>query len=104
MVNVHVIGMSHIDMGFTMTEEEFEELLEIFAERMLSILERCPEINYSIEQMFHYKKLKERRPDLFERLKQSVQAGRIEIMGAMASSMEDVYKRQDIHITVPFMG
>lgn len=88
MVNVHVIGMSHIDMGFTMTEEEFEELLEIFAERMLSILERCPEINYSIEQMFHYKKLKERRPDLFERLKQSVQAGRIEIMGAMASSMD----------------
>lgn len=88
MVNVHVIGMSHIDLGFTMTEEEFEELLELFAERMLGILDRCPAINYSIEQMFHYKKLKDRRPDLFRRIKEYIHAGRIEIMGAMATSME----------------
>lgn len=88
MVNVHVIGMSHIDLGFTMSEEEFEELLEIFTERLLGVLDRCPEINYSIEQMFHYKKLKDRRSDLFERLKHYIHVGRIEIMGAMASSME----------------
>lgn len=88
MVNVHVIGMSHIDLGFTMTEEEFEELLELFAERMLGILDRCPAINYSIEQMFHYKKLNERRPDLLRRIKEYIHAGRIEIMGAMATSME----------------
>ncbi len=88
MQNIHVIGMSHIDLGFTTTEEELEELLEIFLERMLAVLDRHPEISYAIEQMAHYKKLKARRPDLFERVKAYVQSGRIEIMGAMASSLE----------------
>ncbi len=88
MQNIHVIGMSHIDLGFTTTEEELEEFLEIFLERMLAVLDRHPEISYAIEQMAHYKKLKARRPDLFERVKAYVQSGRIEIMGAMASSLE----------------
>ena len=88
MQNIHVIGMSHIDLGFTTTEEELEELLEIFLERMLTVLDRHPEISYAIEQMAHYKKLKARRPDLFERVKAYVRSGRIEVMGAMASSLE----------------
>ncbi len=88
MENYHVVGVSHIDLGFTVTEEELDELLEIYVERMLYIMDRDPEISFSIEQMSHYKKLLRDRPDLHERVKDYIQKGRIEIMGAMASSME----------------
>ncbi len=88
MPNYHVIGMSHIDLGFTITEEELDEQLEVFIERILYILDREPEVTFGIEQMSHYRKIKRDRPDLFKRVKEYIKEGRIEIMGAMASSME----------------
>lgn len=88
MKRIHVVGMSHIDLGFTLSEEELDECTEIFVERMLSVLDRDPEICFSIEQMSHYRKLLRDRPDLHTRVRNYIQSGRIEIMGAMASTME----------------
>lgn len=104
MVNVHVVGMSHIDLGFTMTEDEFAELLEILVERMLGILDRDPEVHYAIEQMYHYKKLQENRPDLLARVKDYIQAGRIEVMGAMASSMETNFPNGECLVRNQMLG
>lgn len=104
MVNVHVVGMSHVDLGFVMTEEEMEELLEILVERMLAVIDRHPDINYAIEQMLHYKKLAQRRPDLLERMQAYIRNGRIDVMGAMASTMETNFPSGEAFVRNQMIG
>lgn len=84
----YVVAVSHIDLGFVKRKEELAELVEILLERVISVLERYPELHFAIEQAYHYRGLEKRRPDLLEKVKKLIAQGRIEMMGAMASSMD----------------
>lgn len=84
----HVVAVNHLDLGFVKRKEEQAELLEIWVERMISVLERFPELKFAIEQAYHYKGLEQRRPDLFQKVKDLIAQGRVEMMGAMVSTMD----------------
>lgn len=84
----HVVAVNHLDLGFVKRKEEMAELLEIWVERMISVMERFPDLKFAIEQAYHYRGLEERRPDLMEKLKTYIAQGRVEMMGGMISSMD----------------
>lgn len=83
-----VVGATHIDLAWKRDSSEMAELLEIFVTRLLDILETNPNFTYLIEQVFHYRRLAERRPDLIARLKRFLKEGRLELVGGLASTAE----------------
>jgi alpha-mannosidase len=86
--NCRVIGSTHIDLGWKKGPAEMAELFEVFVVRLLDLLERHPSLTYVIEQASHLRALERSRPDLVERLGRHVAAGRLEVVGGMASTME----------------
>ena len=84
----HVVGAMHIDLAWKKTAPEMAEMLEVFVVRLLDALEQHPEFTYVIEQAAHYRALASHRPDLIKRLKAFIQNGRLEFVGAMASTLE----------------
>lgn len=84
----YVLAMSHVDLGFTTSEAELSEYLEVLLTRVLDVMDREPQVIFGIEQMYHYRALQVRRPDLVERVKARIAQGRIEVLGAMASTLE----------------
>lgn len=104
MSNYYVIGASHIDLAFVMREDEQSELIEIFVERMLNILERNPELHFALEQISHYRRLEKSRPDLFNKIKELIKENRIEMMGAMASTLETNFPNGECFVRNQLMG
>lgn len=88
MTEYYVVGVSHIDMAFVMRQEAQEEMVDILLERVIGALERHEELHFALEQAAHYRSLKTRRPDLFQKVKELLQEGRLEFMGGMATSAE----------------
>lgn len=88
MTDYYVVGISHIDMAFVMRQEAQEEMVDILLERVIGALERHEELHFALEQAAHYRSLKTRRPDLFQKVKALLQEGRLEFMGGMATSAE----------------
>lgn len=104
MAQYHVVSVSHIDMAFVMRKEAYAEMAEILLERVISVLERNPEIHFALEQVAHYRNLKERRPDLFQKVKQLLEEGRLEFMGGMATTMETNFPNGECMIRNQGMG
>lgn len=104
MAEYHVVSVSHIDMAFVMRKEAYAEMAEILLERVISVLERNPEIHFALEQVAHYRNLKARRPELFEKVKALLQAGRLEFMGGMATTMETNFPNGECMVRNQGMG
>lgn len=104
MAEYHVVSVSHIDMAFVMRKEAYAEMAEILLERVISVLERNPEIHFALEQVAHYRNLKERRPELFEKVKALLKAGRLEFMGGMATTMETNFPNGECMVRNQGMG
>lgn len=104
MAEYFIVSVSHIDMAFVMREESYEEMLEILLERIINVLERNPQIHFALEQVAHYRKLKERRPDLLHKVKELLHAGRLEFMGGMATTAETNFPNGECLIRNQGMG
>ncbi len=84
-----VVPITHVDLAWKRGREEMSEMLEILVVRLLDCLENDPDFKYMIEQAAHFRELQKRRPDLVARLKPFIAAGRLEVVGAMASTLEN---------------
>lgn len=84
-----VIPITHVDLAWKRGRAEMSEMLEIVVIRLLDSLENDPTFKYHIEQSAHYRELAKRRPDLVERLRPFLQSGRLEMVGGMASTLEN---------------
>ncbi len=84
----HLLGISHIDLAWLLDSHEYAEFMEATLVRMLDLLDEHDAFTYVIEQVAHYRSLAQRRPDLINRLRQYVQQGRVELIGAMASTAD----------------
>lgn len=104
MKEYHVVAMNHVDMAFVMREEAHEEMLEITLERVISAMERHPEIHFALEQAAHYRKLENRRPDLFEKVKKLLAEGRMEFLGGMATTAETNFPNGECYVRNQGMG
>jgi alpha-mannosidase len=99
-----VVGNTHIDLAWKKNRQEMAELLDIFIARVLDMLDSHPTFTYTIEQAAHYRLLKERRPDLFARIKRYVQEGRLEMVGGMASTLETNIPNGESFVRNQFLG
>ncbi|MBC7805506.1 MAG: alpha-mannosidase [Akkermansiaceae bacterium] len=83
-----VVGITHVDLAWKRGRAEMSEMMEIVVIRLLDALEQKPDFRYHIEQAAHFRELQRRRPDLVARLRPFIEAGRVEIVGGMASTLE----------------
>ena len=84
-----VVGFTHVDLGWKKQHEEMEELHEKLILLLVDQCEQTPDMRYMIEQAIHFRYLKDRRPELFARVKQLVKRGNLELGCGMASSIEN---------------
>ena len=84
-----VCGMTHVDIAWKKTREEMEEVFDDYIIKLLDLCEQYPDFTYMLEQAYHYRALKSRRPDLFARLVPLVQEGRLEFVTGLASTIEN---------------
>lgn len=104
MSDKYVVAVNHVDLAFVFEEQEHEEFLEMYLERMLEILERNPESRFAVEQVCHFRKLEKRRPELFGKVKEMLREGRVELMGAMGSSAETNFPCGESFVRNQLMG
>ena len=104
MAEYYVVSMSHIDMAFVMREEAYEECLDILLERVIGVLERNPEIHFALEQTAHYRKLQNRRQDLYQMVKELLRTGRMEFLGGMATTAETNFPNGECLVRNQGMG
>lgn len=82
-VNAVCIGHTHIDVAWEWTlAQTREKVLRSFS-TVLALMKKYPEYKFMSSQPQLYKYLKEESPELFERVKDMVKAGRWEVEGAM---------------------
>lgn len=84
-----VCGLTHVDLGWKKTREEMEEVFETYIVKLLDLCQQYPEFTHMLEQAYHYRGLKARRPDLFEKLVPLVASGRLEFVTGLASTIEN---------------
>ena len=84
-----VAGLTHVDVGWKKGEAEMDEIFDIYVLRLIDLLEQYPDFHYLLEQTIHYRKLKDRRPDLFLKVKRYVQEGRLEFVTGLITTIEN---------------
>lgn len=77
----HVISQSHIDMAWLWRWEETIEFIRATFEASADILEQHRDATFSQSQLLAYEAVQHRFPQLFERIKRLVAAGRWEVVG-----------------------
>lgn len=84
----HIVGIDHTDLAWRGDRAQYAAYLEQFTVILLDLMEQFPDLHYVIEQAYQYRELEKQRPDLIERLKKHIAAGRIEVMGGMVSTAD----------------
>lgn len=84
-----VCGLTHVDLGWKKTRQEMEEVFETYIIKLLDLCEQYPDFTYMLEQAYHYRGLKKRRPDLMAKLVPLVKSGRLRFATALASTIEN---------------
>ncbi|MCQ2448591.1 MAG: glycosyl hydrolase-related protein [Clostridia bacterium] len=79
---VNCIGHTHIDVAWMWTLEQTRQKVERSFSTVLKLMEEYPEYKFMSSQPQLYLYLKERNPDLYEKIKQKVKEGRWEIEGS----------------------
>jgi len=99
-----VVGNTHVDLAWKKNRQEMIEVFDTFLVRLLDILDSHPSFTYTIEQAAHYRLLAARRPDLFARVKQHLHAGRLEMVGGMASTLETNFPNGESFVRNQLIG
>jgi alpha-mannosidase len=80
---ISICANSHLDIVYLWPIKETFRKNCRTATNMLSLMREYPEYRFSYSQPFLYEKLKEMYPSVFEEIKQRVNEGRWEVIGAM---------------------
>ena len=80
---VNCIGHTHIDVAWLWTLDQTKEKIERSFSTVLTLMEEYPEYKFMSSQPQLYAYLKERNPELYQKVKEKVQEGRWEVEGAM---------------------
>lgn len=83
-----VVGFTHVDLGWKKTRAEMNELQEKLIVALVDLCKSNPQMTYMIEQAYHFKVLKQRRPELFAEVERLVKSGQLEVGCNMVSSIE----------------
>ncbi|ULL15140.1 alpha-mannosidase [Paenibacillus sp. H1-7] len=78
-----VIGHSHMDTAWRWTIEETVKKCTRTFSNQISLMEQYPEYKFVQSSAYHGKMIKDNYPDLFEKIKDTVKAGRYEPNGAV---------------------
>jgi alpha-mannosidase len=82
-LSVAAVGHAHIDTAWLWpVKESIRKCARTFATQ-LDLIERYPEYIFGASQAQHYQFVKERYPQLYERIKKAVKAGQWEVQGGM---------------------
>lgn len=81
--SVICIGHTHIDVAWLWTLAQTREKVQRSFSTVLRLMERYPEYKFMSSQAQLYAYLKEEAPEVYEKVKQMVVAGRWEVEGAM---------------------
>jgi alpha-mannosidase len=82
-LSVTAVGHAHIDTAWLWpVKESIRKCARTFATQ-LDLIDRYPEYIFGASQAQHYAFVKERYPELYERVKAAVKAGRWEVQGGM---------------------
>lgn len=80
---VNCIGHTHIDVAWLWTLDQTKEKIERSFSTVLTLMEEYPEYKFMSSQPQLYAYLKERNPELYQKVKDKVEEGRWEVEGAM---------------------
>ena len=80
---INCVGHTHIDVAWLWTYAQTREKVQRSFSTVLKLMEQYPEYKFmsSTPQLYQY--LKEEAPELYQKVKQAVKAGRWEVEGAM---------------------
>ncbi|MDD4051685.1 MAG: glycoside hydrolase family 38 C-terminal domain-containing protein, partial [candidate division Zixibacteria bacterium] len=82
-LSVTAVGHAHIDTAWLWpVQESIRKCARTFATQ-LDLIERYPDYVFGASQAQHYAFVKERYPELYERIKAAIKAGRWEVQGGM---------------------
>ncbi|MDO8685080.1 MAG: glycoside hydrolase family 38 C-terminal domain-containing protein [Clostridiales bacterium] len=76
---VHLIGHAHIDMNWFWSIEETHDLIRRDFGTMTQIMEEIPEFRFSQSQCATYEMAEKLYPDIFERMKKCIKAGKWDV-------------------------
>lgn len=77
------IGHTHIDCAWLWTLRQTREKVQRSFTNALTLMERYPEYRFMSSQALLYQNLKEEAPEVYERVKEAIRAGKWEVEGAM---------------------
>ncbi len=80
---VNCIGHTHIDVAWMWTLDQTKQKIERSFSTVLKLMDDYPEYKFMSSQPQLYAYLKERNPELYERVKARVKEGRWEVEGSM---------------------
>ncbi len=79
MQTIYLVPHTHHDVAWFFTKEESLQVMESNLEEATRLMETS-EFKYSVEQTFLLEEISKRNPNLFERLKKMIKAGKLEIV------------------------
>jgi len=79
MPTIFLVPHTHYDVAWAFSKEEYLEINENILEQALKLME-TPDFKFCLEQTFLLKEMEKRNPSLFQRLKEMVKTGRLEIV------------------------
>lgn len=88
MKHYHITGNCHVDLAWLADAAQYACYQEQFIVLLLDLLEQDPDVTYVLEQAYHFRELKKRRPDLLRRLQKYIAEGRLEVVGGMISTAD----------------
>ncbi len=77
------IGHTHIDCAWLWTLKQTKEKVQRSFSTVLELMRRYPEYKFMSSQALLYKFLKEEAPEVYEKVKEKIKAGRWEVEGSM---------------------
>lgn len=78
-----LLGHSHMDTAWLWPMRETIRKNARTISNQLSLMDQFPEYRFFMSSALHYKMLEENYPDIFERMKQRVEEGRLEVNGSV---------------------
>jgi len=78
---IHLLGHSHIDAVWLWTRDETMRVCVETFSRVLDLMDRYPGLTFCQSTAQYYEWIERTRPDLFERVRAMVRAGRWEVVG-----------------------
>ncbi len=79
MQTIYLVPHTHYDIAWAFTKEEYLKINEAILEEALRLMETS-EFKFCLEQTFLLKEVEKRNPDVWQRIKKMIEAGKLEIV------------------------